>query len=124
MACILIVDDSWLMRNTLKVMLSSHGYETVEAVNGADGLAKMSECLPDCILLDLVMPDLDGFQFLRICQEQNIKIPAIVLTADIQDTTRVKCVALGAKTLLKKPPQEEIVMEAINQALLSRQAGA
>lgn len=117
MARILVVDDSWLTRRTLAKILASHGHEFFEASNGVEGLAKIPECNPDVILLDLVMPEMDGFEFLNSYQALENRAPVIVLTADIQDTTHARCAELGAAGMLHKPPREQEITDLLSRVL-------
>ncbi len=117
MAKILIVDDSWLIRQSLKTLLAPIGYSVEEAVNGVEGLEKIIEYEPDCILLDLLMPELDGFGVLDAMNEKNLKNPVIVLTADIQDTSREKCIKLGVFGFVNKPPKDDELKDMLARAV-------
>ncbi len=117
MARILIVDDSWLTRRSLNTIMTSFGHEIIEAENGHQGLTIAKEQTPDCILLDLLMPGLSGFDVLAEMKENQLAIPVIVVSADIQNTTREKCIALGAIGFLNKPPNEDELRELVNQAI-------
>ncbi len=119
MAKILVVDDSKLSRNIVAKMARAAGHETLEAADGTQGLEKAATCAPDCIVLDLLMPEVSGFEVLRRLRDRGSKIPAIVLTADIQKGTRQQCMELGAVTLLNKPVKEDEIIEAIKKALVS-----
>ncbi|CCK81398.1 response regulator [Desulfobacula toluolica] len=117
MAKILLIDDSWLTRRGLSGMISSSGHEIVEAENGMDGIKKIQDECPDCIFLDLLMPEMDGYEVLEILKEKNIKIPVIVCSADIQNTAKSKCLKLGAFDFLNKPPMVEEVLQVLEKAL-------
>jgi CheY-like chemotaxis protein len=117
MARVLIVDDSWLTRRMLVKILNANGYEPIEAVNGIEALEKIQECKPECILLDLVMPECDGVDFLRTYEAAADKVPVIILTADIQDTTRKRCLELGATAVLHKPPREDEILSHLAKFL-------
>lgn len=103
MALVLIVEDSSFMRRALSKALQADGHVTLEAVNGYEALEKAVTDAPDCILLDLLMPDCNGWEVLRILQEQGSKIPVIVVTSDIQETVRQQCLQQGAVTVINKP---------------------
>jgi CheY-like chemotaxis protein len=103
MAKILIIDDSSFQRRSIRKILEVDGHEIQEATNGRQGLEKIPTFTPDCILLDILMPDMNGFKFLKALQEQKSTIPVVVLTADIQDTTCQECLKLGAKQVVHKP---------------------
>ena len=102
---IIVADDSRLIRMKLKKHLIDH-YTIIEAENGRDALVKVKVEQPDIILTDLLMPEMDGFELLKKLQEQNLDIPVVVLTADIQHETMVKCTKLGAFKVLNKPPNK------------------
>jgi chemotaxis protein CheC len=114
---VLIIDDSWLIRQVLNKMLLKFGYEGLLAVDEKAGIDLIVSESPDCILCDLLMPDLDGFAVLEYLQTQRLKIPVVILTADIQETSRAKCIKLGAAAFLNKPPQEGEVQASIAAAL-------
>jgi CheY-like chemotaxis protein len=117
MATILIVDDSWLTRRFVTSALSTEGYELLEADSGEDALAIVEKSKIDCLLLDLLMPGLDGYQVMKELQQKKAGIPVIVLTADIQKTTHSKCIELGAFKILVKPSEAEDLQQAVADAL-------
>ena len=117
MARVLIIDDSWLIRKTVAGFLKAHGYEYKEATGGEEGIAFALEYKPDCIFLDLLMPDIDGFDVLEKFKEKNVTAPVIILTADIQETTKQKCFKAGAFEFLQKPPKEEMLIYKLKKAI-------
>ncbi len=117
MALILIVEDAQFTRNIIVKFLKKEGFAILEASNGREGLLLIRDRAPDCILLDLLMPDLNGLQVLEALQAEGSTIPAIVLTADIQQTTRQQCLDLGALFVLNKPPNRDELLAAIHKAL-------
>ena len=117
MAKILLIDDSWLMRRGLSSMICSASHSVIEAENGKDGLALLASERPDCIVLDLLMPEMDGYQVLEHLKKKDNTIPVVICSADIQKTAREKCMALGATGFLNKPPQEKEILSAINEAI-------
>ena len=120
MAQILVVEDSGFSRQMIVKILTVGGYDVLEANSGSDGLKQLEREKPDCILLDLLMPEMDGSQFLIALNEKGFSIPTIILSADIQETTRKKCSQLGAFDFIAKPPKEEILLTAIQQSIDSR----
>ncbi len=117
MATILIIDDSWLTRRGLNTILTGTGHEVVEAENGIDGITAIENKKIDCVLLDLLMPEMDGFEVLRILKSKNNTIPVVVLTADIQNTVKEKCLALGAFDFINKPPSQDDILEILARAI-------
>ncbi len=121
MATILIVDDSWLTRRGARRIITEQGHGVIEAENGSIALKEIETSEIDCIVLDLLMPEMDGFEFLARLDEQKIKIPVVVLTADIQNTVRKKCLDLGVNAFVNKPPEPENFVQVINEALKKKQ---
>ena len=93
------------------------GYEVIEASNGKETMEMILAQSPDCLLLDLVMPEMDGFGVLKAIQEKDLSIPVVVVSADIQDTSRAKCHELGAVGFLNKPANEDEIISAIQEAI-------
>jgi CheY-like chemotaxis protein len=118
-ARILIVDDSWFQRLNIRNLLKADGYEFFEAASGEAALEIMAAEPPDVVLLDLVMPGMDGFAVLEAMQQQHIKIDTIIISADIQNTTRRRCLELGAKSFINKPLTEESGLPALVREFLS-----
>ena len=117
MARILIVEDSQFTRNTIVQIITDAGHKALEACSGREGLQKAIEYKPDCVLLDVLMPEMDGFGLLEALEKNNLVIPAIVLSADIQETSRTKCFELGAVDFVRKPHTKEKVLQAVDKAL-------
>ncbi|MCO6413649.1 MAG: twitching motility response regulator PilH [Thiogranum sp.] len=119
MAQILIVDDSPTEAHVLKGMLEKNGFETETAENGTEGIERAKELKPDLILMDVVMPGLNGFQATRQLTKdpQTSGIPVIIVTTKDQETDRVWGLRQGATDFLTKPVSEKILMEKINAAL-------
>lgn len=105
MASVLVVDDSWVARLGLTRMLKTLGHEPAEAENGLLALEILEKQSFDFIFLDLLMPGMEGPEVLQTLMDRKNTIPVIVLSADIQETTKKRCFELGAKSFLKKPPQ-------------------
>jgi len=111
---ILIIEDSSFTRRKLASLLRNHGFEVREASNGREGLDRIREQAPDCIFLDLLMPEMDGIAVLQTLSQEGFSIPVFVLSADVQETSRAKCLELGAVAFLEKPPHEETLLKAIH----------
>ena len=117
MGKVLLIDDSWLTRRGLSNILAAAGHSVIEAEGGVDGIKAALEKQPDCIFLDLLMPDMDGFSVLQRLNENESRIPVVVFSADIQDTSRRKCLEMGAFDFLNKPPNENEILETLHRAL-------
>ncbi|MDY6964445.1 MAG: response regulator [Halobacteriota archaeon] len=119
MARILVVDDSMLIRQIVKKALKTEGHEVIEASDGVEALEKAVAEKPECIFLDILMPEMDGFGVLEKLKEKGLSIPVIVLSADIQETTKTKCFELGVADFLNKVPKEDEMLGALQKVLSS-----
>jgi twitching motility two-component system response regulator PilH len=117
MARVLIIDDSSFQRRILTSLLEGLGHTVLTAVNGREGLYTAVREKPDLIITDLLMPDLDGFAFLREAKTAGITIPVLILTSDIQTATKNKCLALGAAGVMNKPVKKENLSRMVQQVL-------
>jgi two-component system, OmpR family, KDP operon response regulator KdpE len=99
---ILVVDDEPQIRRALKTALTGHGYEVEVAENGAEALTLLPSWQPDALVLDLVMPDIDGTEVLRQTRTWS-DLPVIVLSARGQERDKVQALDLGADDYLTKP---------------------
>lgn len=117
MALILTIDDSMYMRKKMISILKEDGHEILEAEDGVKGLQMADSHKPDCILLDLIMPEMDGLKVLKSLHESGSKVPVIVITADIQESMQKKCMELGAYAFINKPPKKDELRNAVNNIL-------
>ncbi len=119
MARILIVDDSPTEMFRFREILSKHGFEVLEATNGADGVTLAQAELPDLVLMDVVMPGVNGFQATRqISRGATTKhIPIVIVSTKDQDTDRVWGKRQGACDYLTKPIDETQLITVIKQYL-------
>ncbi len=120
MSKVLIIDDSAYTRSKIRDILKADGHETIEASAGSKGLEMTHTQAPDCIILDLIMPDIDGLKILKALHDKASKIPVLVLTADIQESVRKQCMELKAAAFINKPPKEEELRSAVKKVLASR----
>ena len=121
MARILIVDDSPSQLMGIRRIVEKLGHEALTAEDGAAGVEVAKRELPDLILMDVVMPNLNGFQATRsISREPTTKhIPVILVTTKDQETDRMWGMRQGAKAYLTKPFSEEELAEAITRNLVA-----
>ena len=117
MPTILIVDDSGFQRTFLSKTLTGGGYDVLEAASGDQALEVARSAQPDCMLTDLIMPDMRGLALLETLQQQGSEIPVVVLTADIQEEVEARCLTLGAARVLHKPVKPERLLETIAAVL-------
>jgi DNA-binding response OmpR family regulator len=99
---ILVVDDEERMLRFIRLNLEHDGFQVIEAMKGHEALDKMRTDLPDLILLDVMLPDLDGFEVLRMIREIS-PTPVIMLTAKGEEDDRVRGLELGADDYVTKP---------------------
>ncbi|QKS30559.1 MAG: Phosphate regulon transcriptional regulatory protein PhoB [Accumulibacter sp.] len=102
---ILVVDDSPTERYVLNELLTSNGYQVITAENGEEGIAKARSELPDLILMDVVMPGLNGYQATRTLTRDPTtrSIPVIVCTTKGQETDKIWGLRQGAHDYMVKP---------------------
>jgi DNA-binding response OmpR family regulator len=99
---ILVVDDEPRMIHFIQLNLEHDGFKVIEATSGSEALEQYRDHLPDLILLDVMMPDLDGFETLRLIREIS-NVPVIMLTAKGEEEDRVRGLELGADDYITKP---------------------
>ena len=99
---ILVVDDEERMVRFIRLNLEHDGFLVEEAYKGQGAMDKLRQSLPDLILLDVMMPDMDGFEVLRLIRENN-DVPVIMLTAKGEEDDRVRGLELGADDYVTKP---------------------
>ena len=99
---ILIADDEAEIRSLLRLYLENDGYTVIEAKDGAEALVKVKEQSPDLCVLDIMMPEMDGYQVLRKIRETN-NIPVIILSAKDADSEKILGLNLGADDYISKP---------------------
>lgn len=124
MALILVIDDSAYMRDKIRTIVQSDGHDALEAADGLSGLQTAYARTPDCIILDLIMPEMDGLRILKTLHDQGSRIPVIVVTADIQVSVQRQCLSLGAAAMINKPPQERELLNAVREVLSVHRKGA
>ncbi|MCX7985435.1 MAG: response regulator [Bacteroidales bacterium] len=114
---ILVVDDSALNRQVIVEYLKHKEILTIEAEDGEQALQMIESEKPDIILLDLIMPIMDGFEVLEYLKKQNNTIPIIVITAYLKGNTFQRCMELGAKGFLNKPVKMQELFNLISQVM-------
>ena len=119
MARILIVDDSPSQLMGIRRLVEKLGHEALTAEDGAAGVEAAKRELPDLILMDVVMPNLNGFQATRAISKEptTAHIPIVLVTTKDQETDKVWGMRQGAKAYITKPFTENQLVEVINQLL-------
>ena len=100
---ILIVDDAACMLKAFRDILEAHGYNVHEAINGEDAIAKYAETKPDIVLMDILMPKLDGISATKKILEKHSDAKIIVISAVGKSGLEKDCLTAGAKKFIKKP---------------------
>lgn len=100
---ILVVDDERAVRDSLRRALELEGYEVDLAVNGADGLTRITEGQPDVVILDVLMPGVDGLEVSRRVRNSGNRVPVLMLTARDEVDDRVAGLDAGADDYVTKP---------------------
>ncbi len=99
---ILVVDDDEMVRSLLQRTLEKAGYDVITAANGQEALDRMSQFDVSLVLLDIMMPGLDGFEVLER-MPQHLNIPVIMLSGMRDETTKIASLGLGADDYIAKP---------------------
>jgi len=99
---ILIVDDEARMRRFIRMNMELEGYQVIEAENGLQALDQIRKYNPDLILMDVMMPEMDGFETLRLLREIST-VPVILLTVKSEEEDKIRGLGLGADDYITKP---------------------
>lgn len=114
---ILVVDDSGLARRSIRQILEEMGHEVEEARDGAEGLERYFLNQHDLIILDMVMEGMYGLEVLMKFKQLNPDVRVVVVTADIQESTRAEVRAAGGAALINKPVVRSELERVVNSAL-------
>ena len=116
---ILVVDDEPYIRNLLKITLEQAGYTVVTAVDGGEGLKKIHQEKPVLVIMDLMMPVIDGFHLLYLLHEDGIQpIPKIILlTCRTSDRDKNMGHSIGADAYITKPFKAQVLINKVRELL-------
>ena len=116
---VLIVDDDERLREYVRVNLESEGYAVREAASAEDGLRVLEEATPDLVLLDVMMPQVDGWEMLRRVQERHGvgPIPVVMFSGKIDETAADEAASRGAQGFIGKPFDPHELIEQTKQLL-------
>ena len=119
MSTVLIIDDSPTELHLFQNMLEKYGFTTLVADSGEEGVQKAKTSRPDCILMDVVMPGMNGFQATRkLSQDPATKgIPVIIITTKDQETDKIWGMRQGAVEYLVKPIGEDQLIHMVNAVM-------
>jgi twitching motility two-component system response regulator PilH len=115
----MVVDDSPSDKAYLKQMLEHAGFEVIEAESGQDAIDLARSALPDCVVMDVVMPGMNGFQATRTLSKDpaTARIPILVVSSKNQETDRLWALRQGAKEYITKPVKEADLIGKIKAVL-------
>ncbi len=116
---ILIVEDDPDLRTILRIQLLSNGFEVHEACNGAEGFQAVQAATPDMVILDLMMPVMDGFGFLKRVRSKMAlaEMPILILTASEDERNKVRGFQYQADSYMNKPYDLEALTEEVDRLL-------
>jgi DNA-binding response OmpR family regulator len=120
---ILVVDDEPELVELVKIRLEANGYQVLTAYDGQEGLDKARNEKPDLIILDLMLPKMDGYKVCRMLKfdEKYNKIPIMLFTARAQESDRKMGEEVGAEAYITKPFEPQILLGKIKELLAKRQ---
>ena len=121
MSKILIIDDSALSRRMIRTILEEGGHTVLQARDGLSGLERFSVERPDLCCLDLTMPEMTGFDVLDNLLKVDPEAKVVVISADIQQSSRDMVKARGAKGFINKPVAVDDVLQTVDQVLKGEQ---
>jgi twitching motility two-component system response regulator PilH len=119
MARVMVVDDSPTDKAFLRQLLEGAGYEVLEAATGQDAVELAKVHRPDCVVMDVVMPGMNGFQATRVLSKDpaTAGIPIIVVSSKSQPTDRLWALRQGAREYVVKPVKEAELIGKVKEAL-------
>ncbi|PIU83803.1 MAG: two-component system response regulator [Elusimicrobia bacterium CG06_land_8_20_14_3_00_38_11] len=122
MSKILAIDDDTTTLQLLDFFLTKHKYEVTVASSGADGIIKVQEIMPDLILLDVMMPHMDGIEVCKKlrAEEKTAKIPILFLSALTQDMEVMRGLMAGSDGYIVKPFEPDNLLESIEKLIEKR----
>ena len=112
-----VVDDEEPVRIALRRLLRSADFEVETFPSGAEFLDSLKSHPPDCLVLDLHMPRINGFTVLTRLAEAGMRLPVVVITGHDSSETRTRALAGGVSAYLRKPVDDEALLKAITHAI-------
>ncbi len=115
---VLVVDDDEDVRRLCAINLEWDGHETIEAAGGAEGLKLISSAAPDVVLLDVMMPNIDGLEALRRIRqsESSVDLPVVLISARVEIEDQIEGWAAGADGYISKPFSPSVLTAALDGA--------
>jgi CheY-like chemotaxis protein len=121
---VLVVDDNVVNVRLLEELLKSESYEVATAANGEAALEKIAQSPPDIVLLDVMMPGMDGYEVCRRIRqnEKTAQLPVIIVTALDKASDRETALEAGANAFLSKPVEDDLLLPTMQRILQSTMA--
>jgi FixJ family two-component response regulator len=119
-ALVAIVDDEESVRKALGRLVRSAGYEAAVFSSGAEFLQSLTQREPRCVVLDLRMPRVTGFDVQQGIKQAGARVPVIIITGDDTADSRERALRDGARAYLRKPVDDAMLLEAIQGAMRAR----
>ena len=122
MAKVLVIDDTPSEQDYLSLLLEQQGHDVIVADNGADGIAVCLDEIPDAVLIDIVMPEINGFQAARqlTYNKKTTHIPIIIVSHSLQEADEVWGIKQGASAFLTKPVTEKKIIAGSGKGFCCR----
>jgi FixJ family two-component response regulator len=114
---IAVIDDDHSVRKALQRLLRSVNLDADAYGSGREFLDALGDARPDCLVLDLQMPEMNGLELQQYLAESGIRLPVVVITGHDEPGMRAQCMAAGASTYLRKPLDDKVLLEAISTAI-------
>jgi two-component system response regulator FixJ len=116
--CVYVVDDDRDVRSSISFMLGTADIESRPFADGEDFLDSLDHLAPGCVLLDIRMPKIDGFQVMAELERHNITWPVVVMTGHGEVPVAVRAMKMGAVDFIEKPFGEELLLASLDRAFL------
>lgn len=114
---IAVVDDDHSVRKALKRFLRSFDLEAETYGSAGEFLDAAHQSIPDCLVLDLHMPGMNGLELQQRLTETGVSLPVVIITGHDEPGMRARCLAAGASSYLRKPLDDQALLQAIHQAM-------
>ena len=114
---IAVVDDEESVRKALQRLIRSAGLEVETFASGEDFFLSMQKRQPDCVVLDLHMPQMNGFEVQRLLAQAGTAVPLVIITGHDTDESRERALKAGAAAYLRKPVDDRMLLDAIAAAV-------
>jgi len=122
---VLLAEDDALVRIPMAAALESAGFDVVQAVTGADALAAMEAAAPDLLILDILLPDLDGREILRRVREaEDVRTLPVLVVTELESVNAEQALALGADEFLTKPVSPRVLVDTVVRLLAQAGVGS